>query len=59
LPLQSDGQSTQSSPLPASQTPLPHTAPLAAMQSFEQPLQSSSPSQTPSLSHTGQLEQPA
>jgi hypothetical protein len=53
LPAQSDGQLTQSSPLPASHTPLPHWAPVEdpETQSLGQLLQSSPRSHTPSLSH--------
>jgi hypothetical protein len=51
-PAQSDGQDTQSSPSPASQMPLPQTAPLEVPdgQSDGQLVQSSPASHTPSLS---------
>jgi hypothetical protein len=57
LPRQSAGQETQSSPLPASQMPLPHRGPEFARQSFGQPLQFSPASHTPLLLHTTQLVQ--
>jgi hypothetical protein len=51
LPAQSAGQVAQFSPSPASQSPLPHRAPLSCAQSAGQLMQSSSTLQNPSTTH--------